>query len=67
MDVAFRWLLFSSQLVSTDAIIIGISSVEQLNQLIAVYKSAKQLPPEIVQAANEAYSACEKDNVKYFR
>jgi len=66
LQVAFSWLVHHSQLKQNDTIIIGTSSVNQLNQnLKAIH--APPLPPSILSACDQAHSLCAADCPDYYR
>lgn len=66
-EVAFRWLEYHSMLnpERKDGIIIGASSIEQLNQNI-YYINKGPLPDEVVKAVEDAWTVCKVDAPEYF-
>ena len=68
-DVAFRWLAFHSKLDIDigDAVIVGASSVNQLNSNLEALGNAKPLPQIVLKAADKAWSVCKVECPRYFR
>lgn len=66
-EAAFRWLTHHSMLDSTkgDGIIIGASSVQQLEQNMSSIQGGK-LPDIIVEAINRAWDEAKADSPAYF-
>lgn len=68
ISATYRWLAFHSMLKTKngDAIIIGISNINQLKENINAL-NAGNLPKEIVCAFEEAWEICKSDAPEYFR
>lgn len=67
VEAAYRWLTYHSLLNvdNNDGIIIGASSIDQLNQNIATVDKGK-LPQEIIDAFDSAWSESKCDSPEYF-
>lgn len=55
VEATYRWLLFHSSLGTNDGILLGASSVQQLDQNLAACKVAAPLPGAVVAAFEEAW------------
>lgn len=66
---ALSWLMFHSGLRgdSGDGIIIGGSTVEQIQKNAEVCKTAQPLPDDVVQVINNAWEVARPDCPQYFR
>lgn len=65
VEAAYRWLVNHSLLVKNDGLIIGSSSIEQLDQNLSAIKRVK-LPIPIVEAFDNAWAEAKCDSPEYF-
>lgn len=63
VDATFRWLLCHSALTEHDGILIGASSMAQLEENLGACRDAKPLPQEVLDAFDEAWSITKKAGV----
>lgn len=70
IEVSFRWLLRHSALSDTDGVLIGASSLEQLEENLkacAVSASEEGLPPSVLQAFEEGWELTQEGAFPYWR
>ncbi|KAJ1485568.1 NADP-dependent oxidoreductase domain-containing protein, partial [Baffinella frigidus] len=63
----FRWMTLHSQLTEKDAVILGASSLGQLEVNLAAIKNAENLPPAVLAAFDAAWEDCSRDCPSYER
>ncbi len=66
IESAFRWLNYNSVLSENDGILLGVSSVNQLNSNISVLSSSA-LPSEVEQVFESCWSEVKSSCPAYFR
>jgi len=69
VEATYRWLLRHSALAEEDGLLLGASSVKQLEQNLSACKTAEQGPlsPEILEAFEEAWKLTEEGAFPYWR
>ncbi len=67
VEAAYRWLAFHSLLnvQNNDGIVVGASSIEQLNQNIEALEKGR-LPQEIIEEFDKAWTEAKPDSPEYF-
>ena len=63
VEATYRWLLCHSALQEDDGVLIGASSLAQLEQNLAAATGAQPLPSTVVQAFDQAWEITRADGV----
>jgi aflatoxin B1 aldehyde reductase len=69
VSAAFSWLLVHSALDGTkgDGVVLGASSIEQLQQNLTACRDAATLPQSLVHAMDRGWERSRKDAFRYYR
>jgi aflatoxin B1 aldehyde reductase len=67
VEATFRWMTQHSQLRAEDRIILGASSLAQLEANLAAVARADPLPPAVLAAFEAAWADCARDCPSYER
>ena len=69
LNAAFSWLIHHSMLDAEkgDGIVLGCSSIQQLEQNLAGTLKSTELPPELVETIERAWPLCLATAFEYFR
>lgn len=67
VQASYAWLQSHSQLQQDDGILIGASSLEQLDMNLSACGVAQPLPAPVLQAIDEAWGLCAEDAAPFWR
>ena len=67
LDASFSWLLNHSELQEGDGVLLGASSVEQLEQNLVATTAIPELPADVLAAMDQAWGLCADDAFAFWR